>query len=66
MRDVSIFGCALESDATWLRGGMFLSLVLAESWSIQALVRWVRGGRAGVEFLRPICVDQASAMSSSE
>lgn len=64
LRDVSVFGCALDSNANWLRSGMFIALILSESWSIQALVRWVRDGRAGVEFLRSISTDQANEISN--
>ena len=54
IRDVSTFGCALECDAAWLRTGMFMSIAVTSDWTIQAVVRWVRDSRAGVEFLRPI------------
>ncbi|HQV02891.1 MULTISPECIES: PilZ domain-containing protein [unclassified Novosphingobium] len=54
IRDVSTFGCALECDAAWLRTGMFVGIAVTSDWTIQAVVRWVRDSRAGVEFLRPI------------
>ncbi len=54
IRDVSTFGCALECDAVWLRPGMFIGISLSSDWVIQAVVRWVRDGRAGTEFLRSI------------
>ena len=52
--DVSVHGCCLQTDAAWLRLGQFVTLRLSSDWSIQAIVRWVRDERAGVEFLRPI------------
>jgi PilZ domain len=54
IRDVSIYGCSLVGDATWVRTGAFVTVVLSAERSIQALVRWTRGGVSGVEFLRPI------------
>ena len=54
VRDVSVFGCSLATDADWLRTGMFISLELSQTWTIQAVVRWNRGDICGVEFLRPI------------
>jgi hypothetical protein len=64
IRDVSVFGCSLECEAAWLRGGMFIAIALSSDWTIQAVVRWVRDGRAGVEFLRPISEADAWAIST--
>lgn len=54
IRDVSIYGCSLVGDAAWLRSGAFVAIALSPERSIQAIVRWSRGGVSGVEFLRPI------------
>ena len=54
IRDVSIFGCSIVTEADWLRTGMFVTLELSSDWSIQAIVRWARDGAGGVEFLRAI------------
>ncbi len=54
LRDVSVFGCSLAIDADWLRSGMFISMELSQEWTVQAVVRWIRDGICGVEFLRPI------------
>jgi hypothetical protein len=59
IRDVSTFGCALDCDAGWLRPGMFIGIALGPEWTIQAVVRWVREGHAGTEFLRPISEAEA-------
>ena len=59
IRDVSIYGCSLVCDATWLRMGSFVTIALSVERSIQAIVRWNRGGCSGVEFLRPISSDEA-------
>lgn len=52
--DVSEHGCSIEAEADWLRNGRFLSIGLGKKPKLQAVVRWVRGGAAGMEFLRPI------------
>ena len=54
IRDVSIFGCSIVTEADWLRTGIFVTLQLSPEWSIQAIVRWARNGVGGVEFLRAI------------
>ena len=63
IRDVSVYGCALECQSGWIRSGMFLSIHLNAEWTVQAIVRWVREDRAGVEFLRPISEIEARAIS---
>jgi PilZ domain len=63
IHDVSVFGCSIDCDAVWLRSGMFVSLMLSPEWSIQAVVRWVRDNRAGIEFLRPISDAEAIEIS---
>ena len=54
IRDVSVFGCSIVTEAEWLRTGIFVTLQLSPEWSIQAIVRWARDGVGGVEFLRAI------------
>ncbi|MFM5894391.1 MAG: PilZ domain-containing protein [Novosphingobium sp.] len=54
IRDVSVFGCSVVTEADWLRTGIFVTLQLSPEWSIQAIVRWARDGTGGVEFLRAI------------
>jgi len=54
IRDVSIFGCSIVTEAEWLRTGIFVTIQLSAEWSIQAIVRWARDGTGGVEFLRAI------------
>jgi PilZ domain len=63
IRDVSVHGCSLDTDAAWLRLGQFVSLRLSTEWTIQAIVRWSRDGRVGVEFLRPITDADAREIS---
>ena len=62
VRNISPFGCNLRSDAEWLKLGRFITLRLSVERSIQAIVRWVRDGSAGVEFLRPIDLAEAEWM----
>ena len=64
IRDISVFGCSLASDADWLRTGMFISVEVAADWIIQAVVRWARDGICGVEFLRPISDADARALGA--
>jgi len=52
--EVSLHGCRIQTDAKWLKAGAFISIRIEDSPSLQAIVRWIRDGSAGMEFLRPI------------
>lgn len=65
LRDISIYGCNLISDETWLRTGMFISIRLNPERTVQAIVRWARNDTCGVEFLRPIPDAEADELSSA-
>lgn len=52
--DVSIHGCSIRTEATWLRVGRFVAVSVDGGTKQDAIVRWVRDGAAGMEFLRPI------------
>jgi hypothetical protein len=64
LADVSTHGCCIRApdndDRTdWLRQGTFVSIRLEDSSApeaakLEAVVRWVRGHTAGMEFLRPV------------
>lgn len=54
LADVSEHGCAIKGDAGWLRTGGFVSIRIGEQPSLQGIIRWIRDGAAGMEFLRPI------------
>ena len=54
VRDISTHGCCVGTQADWLRLGVFISLRLEEEIAVMGIVRWVRDGSAGVEFLRPL------------
>jgi len=54
LADISLYGCAIRSDAEWLRVGGFISIGIGGKPWVQAIVRWIRGGQAGMEFIRPI------------
>jgi PilZ domain len=64
--DISTHGCNIKSDTAWLRAGAFISIRLGEDAPIQAIVRWVRNGASGVEFLRPVADDQMEWRASIE
>ena len=52
--DLSVHGCAVQTGATWLRCGGFVSIALGEGPALTAIVRWTREGIAGMEFLAPV------------
>lgn len=64
LNDISIYGCNILADADWMRCGMFVSIQLTAERSIQAIVRWIRGGSCGVEFLRAIPDAEAAALAA--
>ena len=58
LTDLSLHGVRIASEAEWLRIGQFVSITLEEEPPVQAIVRWMRDGEAGMEFLRPIPSDR--------
>lgn len=52
--DLSVHGCNLAIADTVLQTGQFITVRSSRSDPISGIVRWARGERAGVEFLRPI------------
>ena len=54
LAEVSLHGCRISSSEPWLRVGGFVSISIENSAKLQAIVRWVRDGAAGMEFLRAI------------
>ncbi|MFM5884750.1 MAG: PilZ domain-containing protein [Novosphingobium sp.] len=64
LNDISTYGCNVLSDAEWMRSGQFLSIQLSETRTVQAIVRWVRDGHCGVEFLRPIPYAEAETLAT--
>jgi len=57
--DVSTHGCAVMARDGLLRAGSFVTIGLGENPELAAIVRWVRDGTAGMEFLAPIPPDRA-------
>ena len=53
INNVSPHGCNIKGDANWLRIGSFVGVSLEGGQPLQAIVRWLRDGSAGLEFLRP-------------
>ena len=60
LADISTHGLRIRSGESWLRNGQFVSIALDPEPALQAIVRWVRDGEAGLEFLRPIPADRAA------
>lgn len=58
LADVSLHGCCVQTEADALRQGAFVSIGLCEESMLPAIVRWVRGQAAGMEFLRAVPPDQ--------
>lgn len=58
LADVSLHGCCVRTDADWLRQGAFVSIGLGGEPKMPAIVRWVRGNAAGMEFLREVPVSR--------
>ncbi len=54
LSEISLHGCRAKSDDAWLRTGSFVSIDIDGAQTLQAIVRWVRDGYAGMEFLRPV------------
>ena len=52
--NVSIHGCNINGAADWLRLGGFVAVELNAGGVMNAIVRWVRGESAGLEFLRSV------------
>jgi hypothetical protein len=50
--DVSAHGCSVLCAADWLQPGRVVSIGINEGPALHAIVRWVRQGLAGLEFLR--------------
>ena len=55
--DVSVHGCSIRAHAPWLRIGSVVRISLSSGAGQAAIVRWLRGDAAGMEFLRPIPPD---------
>lgn len=60
LADVSLHGCCVQTDEETLRQGSFVSVGLDDASIVLAVVRWVRGNAAGMEFLRAIPKDQTA------
>lgn len=59
LADISPHGCNVRGLTDWLRPGAFIAIRLGndigdDEPALQAIVRWVRGDAAGMEFVRPV------------
>ena len=59
LADVSLHGCCVRTEAERLRQGAFVSIGMGAEPKIPAIVRWVRGSSAGMEFLLQVPVEHA-------
>ncbi|PLK25689.1 PilZ domain-containing protein [Novosphingobium sp. TH158] len=62
LRDISTLGCAIRSEADWVRTGGIVSISLGRGKPVDGIVRWTRDGAAGIEFLRPLTRDRQDWM----
>jgi PilZ domain len=60
INNVSTHGCNIKGEATWLRIGSCVGVSLDGGPPLQAIVRWLRDGSAGLEFLRPVPAGNAA------
>jgi hypothetical protein len=52
--DLSVHGCSIAIGDTALQPGQFITVRSSRTDPVPGIVRWARGDRAGIEFLRPI------------
>lgn len=58
LADVSLHGCCVRTDFGSLRQGAFVAIGLGAEPRVPAVIRWVRGNAAGMEFLRQVPADR--------
>ena len=63
LTDPSQHGCNLGSADWPFRIGQFVSLMTSETNKVDGIVRWVRGGQVGIEFVRPLSADIVELMA---
>jgi len=54
IRDISTHGCSLGPCADWMKPGGFVCLRPSGEAAVTGIVRWIRDGAAGIEFVRPL------------
>lgn len=54
LSNITLHGCNLTPELGSFRIGQIIAIKLTEHVTAGGIVRWVRAGRAGIEFLRPI------------
>lgn len=52
--DLSESGCRINERSAWLRAPSEVTIRIGALESLDATIRWVRDGQAGLEFRRPI------------
>lgn len=54
LTDVSQHGCAVTGTFDTMRVGAFITITLGSDKPVQGIIRWLRDGSAGIEFLWPL------------
>lgn len=66
LSDVSLQGCAIECSEAWLRVGSFVTVAVNGGEPLTAIVRWIRDGHAGMEFMAPIPPERTEWLDIAE
>lgn len=64
--DISLHGACIRSDAPWLRIGSFIKIAIADDDRLEGVVRWMRDGAVGLEFLSPVGNDRETWLALME
>ncbi len=66
LTDLSPHGCNLNAADWPFRTGQFLSLRISRSGRLEGIIRWVRDGHIGIEFVRPLSNEIIEKMTSPD
>lgn len=63
LADLSPLGCNLVNAGADLREGQVVALKFAKFVEITGIVRWMRAGQTGIEFIRSLSVEQVTELA---
>jgi len=66
LSDLSPHGCNIGASHWSFRVGQFLSLKFANAAKVQGIVRWMRDGQLGIEFVHPLSAGVIDLMAPSD